>query len=917
MTRPRYWRKRLLLYLIPLLIGLAGIRFSQEFDNLAVRAVVVLLSVAVPLFGAGNLLARFRFSRIERLALFVGVVLLLLGAAVSVSGFSDSLVEKQVAPVDVANFSRLLGMSSVFFGLFVILIALVRTGEDIEEYGERFWRLVEHMGDGFLLVSGQDRVFLVNHQFLDMFGLQEDQVLGQSFSALIALPPQKAAPEDPSLGREFEVSRPVAGDERRFWFKLRPMLDRAGRSTATLATVRDITEYHRLTERVERYAAGLQELVDQQTQKLHLSEERLRQLLLSMNEGFLTVDAAHHIRFLNERICQLLGARQEDLMGRDIFDFVDASGRRKLLSLLTRGVPLRAMHGRQEIDLLDGEGNVVPTVLSVASLRDPVAGEMLYSLVVTGVAELKQMQRQLEARARELERANDELRTHDRAKDSFLSNVSHELRTPLSTIQGYIEMLQSGTLGHLEEPQRAALSVMARNAERIIGHINEMIEFSRMEIRGVRLDVDLFSASHLAEESLASIHPQALASAISVELHHQLKTDAVWADRPKMAQVLGILLNNAVKFTDRGGRISVLLEERAHHTLCLAVSDTGIGIAPEHQQQVFNKFYQVDSSKSRRYPGTGIGLSIANGIVQGHGGTIELASERGKGSTFTVTLPNRLFDFEDAPDALPAEGSVLILSASKAFHDTVAAIFERHGWDCRKAQDRGHAMKLCQERPPKLVLINADALEGTWQETVRDLRLEAGLDAVPVLLCTNNDTGAMPVPTALEPLHYCPKPFSARGLLEGANNALRSERLAGSGSDLGPEFEAGQPAARALIIDADPGFLEWFRLALRLRHIQAECVRTLQEGIAWAVEETPDVIFLDMDIPGTRGAEQVELLRRHELTRHTPVYLMTGLPATLELRADVAGVLHKPFTADDAAERVFAVFQKVVGHAVG
>ena len=140
---------------------------------------------------------------------------------------------------------------------------------------------------------------------------------------------------------------------------------------------------------------------------------------------------------------------------------------------------------RLELNFVDTHGEPLPAMLAITYLRHGINMEPAHSLVVTDVSELIQMQHQLKQRAAELEELNEELLMHDRAKDSFLSNVSHELRTPLSTIQGYVEMLDSGSLGALESAQHSAIRVMDRNVRRLVGHLNETIESSRMEIRGV------------------------------------------------------------------------------------------------------------------------------------------------------------------------------------------------------------------------------------------------------------------------------------------------------------------------------------------------------------------------------------------------------------------------------------------------
>ena len=690
----RLSRRKLPLYLIPFVLGLAGLLFSSQLPDLFLRAVVVVLSVAVPLFAGGAMLSRPQMGVVQRLLMLGGVLLLLIGAAVSVSGFSEQLVEREYLSEFAGMLSRTVGLGSLLLGLFVVLYAVVRSREDVDEYADRFRHLASHISDGFILTALDGTILMANKQFFEMAGLTEDQLIGQRAPdvaerlGLHDLVPQFEF-ERPGEQTEFEVDFRVRGEERRFWFRGAPLFDRTGRETGVLATVRDVTEYHRLSRRVERYAESLQDLVEEQTRKLRASEERFRQLLVSMREGFITLDASYRIRFANRSLLALLQLPEASLVGREIFDFVDAPGRMGLLNLLAQGRELRAADARRDVNLLAADGSSVPVLVGVAFVGESDNSLSRYSLVTTSVTELKAMQSQLEERARELERANEQLMQHDRAKDSFLSNVSHELRTPLSTIQGYLEMMESGSLGTLAAEQEAAVQVMHRNVRRLIGHINEIIDFSRMEIRGVQLNIDLFSPETLARHALDSARPQAEAGGVRLTCEAAPEVPAwAWGDGEKLGQVLGVLLNNAVKFTETGGEVRVRLGLSAANRLTLAVQDTGIGIDPRYHESVFTKFFQVDASRTRRFSGTGIGLSIARSIVQAHGGDITLDSEPGAGSCFTVVLPDATYEAEvDASEPLLDGTRLLIVDASERLAHASAQLLEAAGMAWDRARD--------------------------------------------------------------------------------------------------------------------------------------------------------------------------------------------------------------------------------------
>ena len=524
MARARRARRRLPLYVIPILLGVSGIFLSRQLSNMLAQSVMLLFLVAVPFFFCGHLLARFHGSRRERLFLVIGVVLLAIGAAVTVSGLSDQLMAQQEIPEAIGQLSRVLGFVSLLAGLLATLLSVARTGEAIQEIAGRFEHLAHQMSEGFIITDLRGTVAFANRRFLELTGLQDEDILGQNgvvVARALGIDHSVMWAPDKNQGTNLggEVSLSVGGEERYLSVNVNPILDQRGQLAGSLTTLRDVTFQRRLSKRLERYAADLEELVEHRTRKLQDSEERLRQLLVNMNEGFLTLDAAHRVRFVNDRMCDMLLIPREQLLKRCVFELIAADDQATLRDLLDGAEPIRNTLMRQELAFQRLDGVTVDVVVAVAPVREEEEEKARYSLVITDVTELKQMHYQLEARAAELEAVNEELRAHGRAKDSFLSNVSHELRTPLSTINGYLEMLKSGGLGQVEASQRNALDVMERNANRLMTLIDEMIEVSRMEIRGVRVQPRLFEVGPLVQESVSSAQPQILAKDLNISVH--------------------------------------------------------------------------------------------------------------------------------------------------------------------------------------------------------------------------------------------------------------------------------------------------------------------------------------------------------------------------------------------------------------
>ncbi|MCX6028426.1 MAG: GAF domain-containing protein [Chloroflexi bacterium] len=241
-----------------------------------------------------------------------------------------------------------------------------------------------------------------------------------------------------------------------------------------------------------------------------------------------------------------------------------------------------------------------------------------------------------QARALELTNAYEELKALDRMKDEFVQTVSHELRTPLTFIKGYVELLQEGVMGDVNDEQRNALRIIAQRTENLIHLVGEIISFARADSVGLTpLPVSL---AEIADGAVQS------AQAVAVQLGLELATDfeaglpLVQGDVQRLTQVFDNLIGNAVKFSPHGGMVTVRLRSDDHFVRA-EVIDQGIGIPLDAQSRIWERFYQVDGTKTRRFGGTGLGLAIVKRLVEAHGGRVGVRSVEDQGSTFYFTVP--------------------------------------------------------------------------------------------------------------------------------------------------------------------------------------------------------------------------------------------------------------------------------------
>jgi signal transduction histidine kinase len=242
-----------------------------------------------------------------------------------------------------------------------------------------------------------------------------------------------------------------------------------------------------------------------------------------------------------------------------------------------------------------------------------------------------QLFREIQAKGRELEAAN-------RHKSEFLANVSHELRTPLNAIIGFSEVLLEHLFGELNDKQNEYVDDILSSGRHLLSLINDILDLSKIEAGHMELELTRFDMPSALDNALVLIRERASRHGVRLEKVVDEQLADFFGDERKIKQVLVNLLSNAVKFTPEGGKIQVRAAVD-NGALKISVRDTGVGIAPQDQDIIFEEFRQVGSDYTQKREGTGLGLTLTRKFVEMHGGKIWVDSEPGKGSTFTFTLP--------------------------------------------------------------------------------------------------------------------------------------------------------------------------------------------------------------------------------------------------------------------------------------
>ena len=252
--------------------------------------------------------------------------------------------------------------------------------------------------------------------------------------------------------------------------------------------------------------------------------------------------------------------------------------------------------------------------------------------------QLEELNRQLNQTNRELNEANAKLRELSEMKEEFLALTTHDLRSPLTVISGVISFFTSGRLGELSPEQKNMVAMMERNAQSLIELVNDLLDASKLESGTLRLDITAVDLRSLVDELREMMEPLAREKGLTLKERLAPQLPPVAADRAKLQRILLNLLSNALKFTPKGGTVEILAEQTDSHVR-IAISDTGVGVAPEDMARLFDKYEQARSRATRSEKGTGLGLYITKQLVELHGSKIIVDSQLGRGSTFSFTLP--------------------------------------------------------------------------------------------------------------------------------------------------------------------------------------------------------------------------------------------------------------------------------------
>lgn len=287
--------------------------------------------------------------------------------------------------------------------------------------------------------------------------------------------------------------------------------------------------------------------------------------------------------------------------------------------------------------ILLGQALIDLNIIERADL-DQAITEQILQLRSALQAANRTLERRVQERTAELQKALERVSELSQLKANFISNISHELRTPLTHIKGYLELLVTESLGPVTEEQRHALRVSQQSSGKLEGLVEDLIMISLASRGELSIKLENMDIRRIASLAVKSFAAQAHGRGIDLRAVIDEDVPLVQGDSQKISWALNQLIDNGIKFTSSGGSVEVGVKREGENLVILSVADTGIGIAPGRLDEIFEPFHQLDGSSTRRYGGTGLGLSLVRQIVEAHGSMIDIQSAEGRGTTFKIPL---------------------------------------------------------------------------------------------------------------------------------------------------------------------------------------------------------------------------------------------------------------------------------------
>lgn len=557
---------------------------------------------------------------------------------------------------------------------------------------------------------------------------------------------------------------------------------------------------------------------------------------------------------------EVVGKRCCEVMQHHSRDFDSLCG--TFLCVICQAAKEKQSVTGKEIYLVHKDGHYVPVLLSATPILDEAGNVLEILQIFKDLTEIKHNLTQLEQASR--------------SKSEFLATMSHELRTPLNAVLGFAELLETETFGPLNEKQKRFTANILTAGKHLLSLINDILDISRVEAGKMEWEQELIDLPTLFNGAVNLLREKAAQSGLKIQLDIDPGVGKFVGDERKLKQITYNLLSNAVKFTPAGGQLGIIVKKE-NSLLEVEVWDTGIGIPKEKREAVFEPFYQVDNYLTRKHQGSGLGLALVKKMVQLAGGRIWIEEAPGKSTVFKFIIPEQPTLFTAVSEervqagrslvaAVKSEKVCVLIEDDRSTAELLETYLTELGLTVVWAADGEDGIKLIETRKPELIVLDIllPGISG-WDVLLR-IKSTPQICAIPVLVVSILEEKKKGL--ALGARDYLVKPVDKMML----NHCL--DRI----------LKLRERKFVALVIDDDSGAVEL--MDNYLKSIDFDVISTFdaREGLKRAKQIKPDIIFLDLLLPGMDGFEFLKAKEENEAIVAIPVVVVTSKNLTPEER---------------------------------
>ncbi|RPI74312.1 MAG: response regulator, partial [Ignavibacteriales bacterium] len=480
---------------------------------------------------------------------------------------------------------------------------------------------------------------------------------------------------------------------------------------------------------------------------------------------------------------------------------------------------------------------------------------------------LVDLHKEIQVKADELAVQKEKAEESTHMKSQFLANMSHELRTPMNSILGLTELILESS--SLKGKNKERLEVVLKSGKRLMNLINDILDLSKIEAGKMEIREDQVMLDEIIDDVENAITPLTLNKKIEFKVTKNINTHVrISTDRGRITQVLINLLGNAVKFTDKGYvELAVSIPNR--EILKFDITDTGIGLSQSDQQIIFEEFRQVDGTTTRKYGGTGLGLTICRKIAEMLNGALSVQSEIGKGSTFSFTIPLNVLEIRSEKSDEPKvnietllknrKHPILIIDDDPEIRYTIGQYLISRGYEVAYAEDGEQGLEKAVKLQPFAITLDVMLPKKDGWNILKEFKENPATRDIPVILISV--MGDKNLGFGLGAFEYFVKPISSEKLLSAFS---RLENL------------AKKRIEKIVIVDDDEMEFEKFKTAFKNDSVNIECINDSRLAYSKILEIQPDLIILDLLMPEIDGITLSHKLKSSKETRHIPVIISTA-----------------------------------------